>query len=74
MELIGAPCGAQSEPSPRAERYTKWPKEKIGLLSVNAASRTQFSQLQAIITGHVSIIYRQIRDILSVFATENAAA
>ena len=42
MKLIRARCGAQSGPSPRAERCSVWPKWNIDILSQNAASRTRF--------------------------------
>ena len=45
MKLIRAQCGAHSGPSQRAE-LSVWPKWNIDILSHNAASRTQFSQLQ----------------------------
>ena len=46
MKLIRAQCGAQSGPSQRAELCSVWPKWNIDILSHNAASTTQFSQLQ----------------------------
>ena len=66
MMLIRARCGAQSGPTPRAQRSSVWPKWNIDILTQNAASRTRFFQVQAIKTGHFSVIYRQIGDLLSV--------
>ena len=68
--------GPQSGPSPCAKRCSVWPKWNIDVLSLNAASRTRFSQWQAItgITGHISIIYWQAGDIMSISSTGTAAA
>ena len=64
MKLIRARYGAQSGPSPRAERCSVWPKWNIDILSQNAASRTLFFQVRAIKTGHISIICRQTGDVV----------
>ena len=42
MKLIRAWCGVQSEPSPRAERWSLWPRNFFDVLSLNTASRTRF--------------------------------
>ena len=74
--LIRAWCCVQSGPSPRAKRCSVWPKWSImiDILSQNAASRTQFFQVQAIKTGHISIRCRQTGDILSVPSKGTATA
>ena len=41
---------------------------------LESENRTQFFQLQAIITGHISTIYRQTSDVMSVRSTGAAAA
>ena len=74
MKLIRARCWAQSGPSQRAVQCSVQPKWNIDILSQNAASRTQFFQVQAIKTGHISIIYRQNSDILSVSSKGTAVA
>ena len=74
MQLIRARCGAQSGLSQRAVQCSVWPKWNIDILSQNAASRTRLFQVQAIKTGHISIIYRQISDMLSVSSKGTAAA
>ena len=74
MKLIRAWCCVQSIPSPRAEQCSVWPKWSIDILSQNASSRARFFQVHAIKTGHISIIYCQTGDILSVSIKGNAAA
>ena len=49
-------------------------QRNIDILTQNAVSRTRFFQVQAIKTGHISVIYRQTCDILSVGSTGTAAA
>ena len=73
MKLIRARCCAQKRPSP-CSACSVWSKWNIDILSQNAASRTQFFQVQAIKTGHISMIYRQTGDILSVSSKDIAAA
>ena len=46
----------------------------LSFWSKNSASRTQIFQVQATKTGHVSIIYQQSGDILSIFGKGTAAA
>ena len=57
-----------------AERCSVRPKWNIDILSLNAESRTRFFQVQAIKTGHISIIYPQTVDILSVSCTSTVVA
>ena len=59
MKPIRARCGAQCTIT-AGRAVLLLAQMNIHVLSLNAAIRTQFSQLQAIITGHISIIYRQL--------------